>query len=1188
MADDFSHDPTTRGVVFVGGDAAGVFELPGDNDWFRVTLQAGVTYFFEGHPGGVNEPGYRYGVNLGLRDAAGWEVDRHGFRPVVDLSGNYRQMYFTPTETGTYYVVAGTHPDSGIEAYTVAVSTPVDDYVANTQTKGNAPIGTQVTGRIERATDQDWFRVSLDAGTTYHFDLNAAEGAAAQDMFMSLYAVDASSGVTQLAGDPDPSNGGQPLVHFTPTISGTYYLGVYERYRQGIGDYALRITESADDEFAGNVTTTGTIAPGGEIIGELERANDQDWVKVTLESGKTYVFDLRGVLGGGGTVSPYGEAALTLYDAAGTALARGTAVEKAADPWARGDPLLYFTPTSSGNYFLGVDADGGVFSDSTGSYTLRADVHSDDYGAVAIDRLVVGSQVAGVIEVDSDADWFKVSVQPGTAYSISLAGTQATLRLKGELGSEYQNVEAVKDYFVPQAQTIYVGVGERYGAVTGAYTLKLALSPFDDYSANTATRGVAILGGYTQGRSDMAFDSDWFRVTLEKGTTYQFALLNVLNGGSTLGLDSPPEGAIRIFDASGNAVQANNSLNQPAFKYFTPATSGTYYIGVGFDYGTGHSHDEKYQAISYTLHTEISALDDYAANAAHDGALAVNGQTTGNIEFYRDEDWFEITLQAGTVYAFDLRSSTNGGGTLSEQPSNYIDRIATMSLYDSEGSVLKQVLHNEERFPILYFQPETSGSYHVGVRGEDSALGTYTIRAATIADDYAEGLTTTGAIEVGEQITGRIESPGDNDWFNVALQAGITYRFDLLGTKGGGGTLGQGTESIPYLTLYDPEGAFMRAEFAGGIGDDPLLYYTPIRSGTYHLGINELFDSGLGTYTLGVMPSAVVDDFNGDVLSSGTVAAGERITGQLQFAGDEDWFAVSLHAGVTYSVSLADAVGDGGTAGSRSRAKAFVNLYDSSGDFIASTANGSTNGEPLLFFTPTESGIYYVAANEMFHAQTWTYALEVDQRAGADAKRITGTAGDDLLNVAWGDQVDGGDGIDTIQLAGWRFQLPISQPDAANVRTVWTSGPHKLMLSAVERLHFTDMKVALDIDANAGVVAKTIGAVLGAAAVANPRYARIGLEFIDQIGATGEGLMEMALNAVLGPDASDGQVVDLLYTNVAGYAPAPAAHDYYVDLLESGAYSRAALGLYAAEHGLNLVNIDLVGLSIWGLVYENM
>lgn len=125
--------------------------------------------------------------------------------------------------------------------------------------------------------------------------------------------------------------------------------------------------------------------------------------------------------------------------------------------------------------------------------------------------------------------------------------------------------------------------------------------------------------------------------------------------------------------------------------------------------------------------------------------------------------------------------------------------------------------------------------------------------------------------------------------------------------------------------------------------------------------------------------------------------------------------------------------------------------------------------------------------------------------------------------------------------------------------------------------------LAFDLAGHAGTVAKILGAVFGKAAVANAAYAGIGLSLADS-GMPADALFSLALDAALGTSRSDATVVDLLYTNVVGQPPG-AARAPFVSLLESGQATQVSLGWMAANHDMNLANIDYTGLARTGLEY---
>lgn len=179
---------------------------------------------------------------------------------------------------------------------------------------------------------------------------------------------------------------------------------------------------------------------------------------------------------------------------------------------------------------------------------------------------------------------------------------------------------------------------------------------------------------------------------------------------------------------------------------------------------------------------------------------------------------------------------------------------------------------------------------------------------------------------------------------------------------------------------------------------------------------------------------------------------------------------------------------------------------------------------------------------------------------------------------------DGGPGIDTVVCA-----LPASSYTVLNASSgfsveVTDAGASSTSLVGVERIHFADGNLALDLEGHAGAVAKILGVVFAPSMVGNAGYVGIGLSIMDG-GMSYETLMQLALDVRLGTQPSNEEVVSLLYTNLFGVAPPQYELAYYAGLLDAGVFTQAGLAILAAGTSLNLANIDLVGLSETGIEY---
>ena len=105
------------------------------------------------------------------------------------------------------------------------------------------------------------------------------------------------------------------------------------------------MTSRADvDDYAGDATTTGRIAPGQSRTGEFGIPGDQDWFRINLTANETYRIDLQSPSGQDGYVR--------LIDSDGNEINSNY------------DELVH-TASADGTYFIAVED----FS-STGNYEL--------------------------------------------------------------------------------------------------------------------------------------------------------------------------------------------------------------------------------------------------------------------------------------------------------------------------------------------------------------------------------------------------------------------------------------------------------------------------------------------------------------------------------------------------------------------------------------------------------------------------------------------------------------------------------------------------------------------------------------------------------------------------------------------------------------------------------------------------
>ena len=982
--EDFPVNTSTAGRVAVGGSVTGNIGSNGDRDWFAVELVAGR----------------KYQIDLrGSRTGDGTLFDPY-FRGIYDADGNFftdtddddggvglnSRVTFTLTAGGTYYIAAGAY--SGKGTYEMAVTdtttgTTVEDvFAASTETMGTVEVGGTATGNIETSGDHDWFAVELVEGKTYTIDLRGSstdDGTLHNPYLRGIY--DAEGNLISGTSDNDGGEGYNSWLIFTAAASGTYYIaaaGSYSRTGTYTGSYEVEVTEEEDIEV------------GVSATGEIETAGDRDVFAVELEAGKTYRFDLEGAWTSKGTLND--PQLWGLYDATGAQI-DGTSDR---DGGVYLNAQLYFTATTSGTYYVAARANGYLIGGYTLSVVETAEDVAADTGTTA--TVAVGGTATGEIESRDDRDWFAVTLEAGKTYRFDLEGDASGNSGKGTLSDPYLRglhdatgalIDGTTDndggdakdsrlnFTVATGGVYYVAVGANhmtYYEDTGSYALSVT-DITEDVAADTGTTAMVAVGGAVTEDIETIGDRDWFAVTLEAGKTYRFDLEGFYTDKGTL--TNP---YLRgVYDATGTRIYGmtnGGGIGYNSHRYFTAAANGTYYVAAGAKHGPWVG--------SYTLAvTELAA--DVAADTGTTATVAVGGTVTGDIETLGDRDWFAVALEAGKTYRIDLEGTPTDKGTL-RQP--YLRGV-----YDATGDLIDGTTDDNGGWinnSRVYFTAPASGTYYVAASsafdsayapgfGYKGSAGTYTLSVTELAADVTADTGTTATVAVGGTATGEIDFSGDRDWFAVTLEAGKTYQVDLEGLWPGGSAPSKGTLAHPHLRgIHDATGVLIdgTTDEHSGRGNGSQVYFTAATSGTYYVAASEHYGNRTGTYALTV--TELADDFFANTSTTGTVAVGGTATGEIDFSGDRDWFAVTLEAGKTYRFDLEGESTDKGTL----QDPYLRGIHDGTGALIDGTMDDDSHRQnSRVEFTAAASGTYYAAAGA-FGDLTGIYTLAVEEVDG--------------------------------------------------------------------------------------------------------------------------------------------------------------------------------------------------------------
>lgn len=246
------------------------------------------------------------------------------------------------------------------------------------------------------------------------------------------------------------------------------------------------------------------------------------------------------------------------------------------------------------------------------------------------------------------------------------------------------------------------------------------------------------------------------------------------------------------------------------------------------------------------------------------------------------------------------------------------------------------------------------------------------------------------------------------------------------------------------------------------------------------------------------------------------------------------------------------------------------------------SVNGVLSYRAFDFSVPAATAARYIQSGD-------AYGLEQIVLSGKDwiggsiySDILAGFSGnDEIIGGKGNDYIDGGSGTDTVWLSGQVSQYSFNK--SLIIDSV-TNRDGTDTLASVERLHFSDANVALDIGKgeNAGEAYRIYKAAFDRA----PDLAGLGY-WIDQLDggapleAAASGFIHSAEFASLyGTNPSDTVFVTKLYNNVLDRNPDQGGYDYWLGQMSNG-MTRESVLINFSESNENISNVsDLIANGI--------
>jgi hypothetical protein len=255
-ASSFTDLTAPFGQVSIDGFATGNLEVPGDRDWFRVTLPANVevTIRLQGSPsdlGTLSDPYLYWYDSTGNLLTERNDID-YGLGPTLILRS---------ATSETYYFAAGAYGDGYAGTYRLSVTTTspspdsiADSFTDRTKIFGRVNVGRDSGGFIDTPGDRDWYKVELTGGVNYVIDVTGSVNWSL-DPFLRLH--DPKGNLITDNNDINPGVDTNSQLTFRPTVNGIYYIEV--------GDF--------DDASTGTFEVTAHVAPNIAPVVTIPSAN---------------------------------------------------------------------------------------------------------------------------------------------------------------------------------------------------------------------------------------------------------------------------------------------------------------------------------------------------------------------------------------------------------------------------------------------------------------------------------------------------------------------------------------------------------------------------------------------------------------------------------------------------------------------------------------------------------------------------------------------------------------------------------------------------------------------------------------------------------------------------------------------------------------------------------------------------
>ena len=354
----------------------------------------------------------------------------------------------------------------------------------------------------------------------------------------------------------------------------------------------------------------------------------------------------------------------------------------------------------------------------------------------------------------------------------------------------------------------------------------------------------------------------------------------------------------------------------------TTLDPGSYLVELIQHYRTGRT------PAAVDVNIEIGQLGaDIPADVTTSASVSPGAATFGNIEIIGDRDWFRVELDADFGYEINLRRTVPGNFRTLGDPYLY-------GVHDLNGTLIAGTQDDNSGTGSdsrIMFVPTVAGTYYISVGGVGQNTGHYKLGVKSPSLDAA--LPRLGSIAVdGTAIAGFLpdehyheaSSPADEVTISAQAQDSQVVTFEPADS--------------------DPNIAGHQVEL-----DHVDLTEVEITITNSNLTLTQVYTVVLSRElpATTTTPATVTVD-------------GAPARSRVDSAGDRDWFAVELAAGVAYQIHM-----NGNSSSSGTLDDPYLyGVWSSDSTRLAGTADddGGTGTDSRVLFVAPAEGTYYIAA----------------------------------------------------------------------------------------------------------------------------------------------------------------------------------------------------------------------------------